>query len=213
MQLCSQNSIMITNAQLEHAISFKQYMDLAQEIINSTTPPAPYNEPKMFKYASDNVERMKRLVNNIAIEQKLYNLLSNNQQKMIWVVLTEPWCGDASQIVPALAAFADISEHISFKILLRDSNLEVMDAYLTNGGRSIPKLICLNAETGEELGTWGPRPQSIQKIVMEQKNDPTTSFGEKVRQIHAWYEENKTRDIQLEFIELLKQWNNIQWKI
>lgn len=200
---------MITKNELKPSISFQEYMQLTKSIIESKEPPLPYNDPKMMKYTMQNMERMNRVLNTLSIDQKLYNLLHNNQRNMVWVVLTEPWCGDASQIVPALAAFADVASNISFQILLSDTHSEIMDRYLTNGGRSIPKLVCFDENTWQEIGTWGPRPKSIQQIVTEQKNNPNLSFGEKVRQIHAWYEENKTRDIQLEFIELLKQWNNL----
>lgn len=201
---------MISILQLEQALSFQQYLDLTQQIIDNPTPAEPYNDEKMMKYTIDNMARMQKVLTNISIDQKLYNLLSTNERKMVWVVLTEPWCGDASQIVPALASFAAVSENITFKILLRDSNLEVMDNYLTNVGRSIPKFICIDEKSWKELGVWGPRPQSIQKIVMAQKDNPELTFAEKVKQIHAWYDENKTRDIQTEFIELLKQWNEVK---
>jgi hypothetical protein len=85
-----------------------------------------------------------------------------------------------------------------------------MDKYLTNGGRSIPKLICLKTETLEEIGTWGPRPAVIQQIVNENKDNPDLSFGEKVRMIHSWYETDKTITLQKEFIDLIKNWKDIR---
>jgi hypothetical protein len=200
---------MLRKSDIEEAISFQKYLELTENIISHPSPPPPYDEPKILKYTFDNWERMKRLMHTLSIEPKLYNLLRNNQRNMMWVVLSEPWCGDAAQIVPALAAFADVSSNISLRILLSDAHPQVMNQYLTEGSRSIPKLICIDSQTWEELGTWGPRPKYLQEMVMAQKDDPTLSFGEKVRQVHAWYEENKTRDIQVEFIELLKRWNNI----
>lgn len=200
---------MITKNDLNASISFQEYLQLTQNIIESKEPPPPYDAPKMMKYTIENMERMKKVLHTLSIDQKLYNLLHHNKRSMVWVVLTEPWCGDASQIVPALAAFAEINANISFKILLSDTHTQIMDRYLTNGSRSIPKLVCIDEKSWKEIGVWGPRPQNLQQIVLEQKNNPNLSFGEKVRQIHAWYEENKTRDIQLEFIELLKQWNNL----
>lgn len=201
---------MVTKEQLKTALNFQEYLDFTQHIIDNKTPAAPYDDSKMMQYAIDNLARMKHVLDTISIEKKLYNHLSNLQKKLVWVILTEPWCGDAAQTVPALAAFANISPNISFKILLRDSNLEVMDMYLTNGGRSIPKLVCIDKEKWQELGTWGPRPQTLQQRVLAQKENTELSFGEKVRQIQAWYEENKTHDLQLEFIDLLKQWNEVK---
>jgi hypothetical protein len=82
-----------------------------------------------------------------------------------------------------------------------------LSAYLTNGSRSIPKLICLRADTLEELGTWGPRPAALQKIVIENKDNPDMSFGAKVRMVHDWYGNDKTMSIQSEFIDLVKKWS------
>jgi hypothetical protein len=126
---------------------------------------------------------------------------------LIWLVLTEPWCGDASQVVPVLYTIASCSEHISFRILQSDAHPDVMSAYLTDGSRSIPKLICLKADTLEELGTWGPRPANLQKIVLENKDDASLSFGAKVRMVHDWYNEDKTASIQDEFIDLVRKWS------
>jgi hypothetical protein len=84
----------------------------------------------------------------------------------------------------------------------------VLDHYVTGGSRSIPKLICLRTDTLEEIGTWGPRPAVLQKIVMDNKDRTDISFGDKVRMIHAWYGEDMTRSIQEEFIDLVKIWNS-----
>lgn len=197
---------MISKTHLQSAISYAEYLQLTQNIIVNPNPTAPYDNEKMLSYTAQNLERMQRISNQISIDQKLYNLLNAVNEKWVWLILTEPWCGDAAQIVPALCAFAEVNENIDCKLLLRDLHTDVMDAFLTNGSKSIPKLICLKAENLEVIGTWGPRPLPIQKIVDAYKNDTTTTFGQKVRQIHQWYDENKTAAIQEEFIELLRMW-------
>ncbi len=197
---------MITAAQLQNSITYPEYIELTKSIIGNATPPAPYDDEKMLQYTKANLERMQRVSSNISMDQKLYNLLNSVTDKWIWVIITEPWCGDASQIVPALCAFAEVNENIETKLILRDSNLDLIDAYLTNGGRSIPKLICVNAGTLEEIGVWGPRPQEIQVMVDKFKSDTATSFGQKVRQIHQWYDDNKSAALQEEFIALLQDW-------
>ena len=197
---------MITAAQLQNSITYPEYIELTKSIIRNVSPPAPYHNEKMLKYTEANLERMQRVSNNIAIDQKLYNLLNAIANKWIWVIITEPWCGDASQIVPALCAFADVNSNIETKLILRDTNEDVMNAYLTNGSSSIPKLICLKADTLKEVGTWGPRPQEIQVMVDRFKSDTTTTFGQKVRQIHQWYDDNKSAALQEEFIALLQDW-------
>lgn len=200
---------MINPEFLNKAINFNDYLQLTRNIIEQAQPNPPYDNEKMKAYTAQNLERMERLNNNIVLDQKLYNLLSSITQKWVWVIITEPWCGDAAQIVPALSAFASVNDNIECKILLRDEHPELMNIYHTNGSKSIPKLICIDAERNIELGTWGPRPREIQIIVDQFKDDHSLTFGQKVRHIHQWYDENKTRAIQSEFVDLLQVWKGL----
>jgi hypothetical protein len=199
----------ITHEILQDSISYEAYINLTKEIVKSTNPPEMYRDDKMMRYTTDNLERMLQLNDTIEIQSKLYNELQQSTAKWIWVCITEPWCGDASQIVPILHLISTSSDRVEFKILLRDNHNNVMDNYLTNGGRSIPKLICLKADDLIEVGTWGPRPAILQEIVVDKLNDPSLSFGDKVRMVHSWYGENKGEAIQHEFIDLVHQWRNI----
>lgn len=71
----------------------------------------------------------------------------------VWLVLSEPWCGDAAQSVPVLAVMAQAAPAVELRLLLRDAHLDLMDRYLTAGGRSIPKLVAFHPHSGEELFT------------------------------------------------------------
>ncbi|AXF57558.1 thioredoxin family protein [Salicibibacter kimchii] len=80
------------------------------------------------------------------------------------IVLTEDWCGDAMVNVPILLHIAE-KTNMDVSMLLRDSNLELMDQYLTNGkSRSIPIFIFLD-ENGNEVAKWGPRAPEVQAKV------------------------------------------------
>ncbi|MFM2206182.1 MAG: hypothetical protein RL213_157 [Bacteroidota bacterium] len=128
--------------------------------------------------------------------------LAGIKGNIIWLVITEPWCGDSAQSLAALHALAEASGgKIDLRIFYRDSDTTLIDAFLTNGSRSIPKLIQLNAEL-EVTGTWGPRPQAAQELVLRLKSDPSTAanYGES---LHKWYAEDKTRSLQEELRLLL----------
>ncbi|MCS6818983.1 MAG: thioredoxin family protein [Chitinophagales bacterium] len=197
---------MLLNKVFPEGIDFEAYLAYTRSVLKSPNPQKPYDNPKILKYTEENLKRMEELMQNIALDKKLYHLLSANPRKLKWIVLTEPWCGDAAQIVPLLAAMANTSDNIFFTILLSDSHPDILDNYLTNGSRSIPKLICIDEQTNEELGTWGPRPQRLQQLVIENKNRTDIPFSEKVKMVHEWYNQNKTRDIQKEFIDLMMRW-------
>ena len=201
-------SSIITPSVLDLSISWAEYYAIAKSYVEAPDKPELYQNEKMLRYTAENIGRIDHILKTINIESKLYNALSSVTHDMIWLVLTEPWCGDASQVVPVLYTIASCTDHISFRIIQSDAHPEILDAFLTNGSRSIPKLICLKADSLEVLGTWGPRPAALQQIVQEQKDNPDLSFGAKVRMVHQWYAADATASIQEEFIDLIKQWND-----
>ncbi|TVT28726.1 thioredoxin family protein [Salinicoccus cyprini] len=80
------------------------------------------------------------------------------------IAITEDWCGDAMMNIPILLHLAEKS-HMQVRMILRDSNLELMDQYLTNGrSRSIPIFIFID-ENGQEVTYWGPRAEAVQNEV------------------------------------------------
>lgn len=198
---------MITRALLdEKAIDWQAYMQYTQRIVDGTLKPAMYQNEKTLKYTGTNLQRMQKTLNEMTIHQKLYNLLASLQEEWLWVVISEPWCGDASWGTPALYLLSTASENIEFKILLRDDNPDVMKQYTTNGSESIPKLICIRKKDFKELGYWGPRPEPLQQIVMAYKNNPQGEFKEMVRALHQWYQDDQWNTTQDELTLLVKQW-------
>ena len=83
------------------------------------------------------------------------------------LVVTEPWCGDSLAIFPVVAKlFAEAGGEI--RVIRRDEHTDLIDQYLTNGGRAIPIVIVLDEEFNERFH-WGPRPEPAQFIVTEHK--------------------------------------------
>ncbi len=198
----------ITPAHLAKAMPYAQYRNLIANLLENNQTTGPHQSASLIAYSRLNVHRMQRLEKTTELTEEILTALQTLSRKLIWLVLTEGWCGDASQNLPLIAMTAAASSgKIELKLLLRDENLEIMDAYLTNGGRSIPKLICLDAETLEELGTWGPRPAIIQARVMAHKANPQgISHEQLIETVHAWYAKDKTRQLQQEIAERLVEW-------
>ncbi|MFN8310640.1 MAG: thioredoxin family protein [Chitinophagales bacterium] len=190
---------------LNETLSWNQYLKLTEDIVNHEDRPEKYRDEKMLRYTTQNLERMKRISAHMTVDTKLYNALSRFTEPMTWMVLTEPWCGDASQSVPALQVLAACNENIRFCVLLSDSHQEVLAQFLTNGSYSIPKLVCLNAQN-EVIAVWGPRPKALQDIAMVKLKDPSLSFGQKVKLIHEWYDQDATKSLQEEFTAMVKSW-------
>ena len=202
------NSI-VTHAHLNKAINYTHYRELIDNLLAENKTTGTNHAPDMIDYTRLNMHRMLRMEKTIVLDDELVQLLLSVQTKMIWVVLTEAWCGDAAQNLPGIVKIADASPLIDVKLLLRDQNLDIMDKYLTNGGRSIPKLIALDADTLEELGTWGPRPEPAQHLVMEMKQQDLP-FKELAEKLHGWYAKDRSHTLQNEFKVLLRTWARLE---
>lgn len=199
----------ITREHLAKAMTYTQYRGLIDQLLAEHKTTGTNHSEEMVAYTRMNAQRMRRVEKTTVLDDELVDLMLSVQNKMIWVILTEAWCGDAAQTVPAIVKIAEASPLIEVKLLLRDENLEVMDAYLTNGGRSIPKLIVLDAETMEELGTWGPRPALAQELFLEMKAKEVP-YQEFVEQLHGWYGKDRSRSLLQEFKQLIREWARLQ---
>lgn len=197
---------LITRELINEAFTYRQYSELINKLLERGRTTGDNQSEEIIDYTRMNLKRMNRLDDQIGLNNSLKKELQEISTNWVWLVLTEGWCGDAAQNIPAINKMAKVSENIELKLILRDENPEIMDEYLTNGSRSIPKLICLDAESLEEIGTWGPRPQSIQEKAMEWKEDPEISKEEWAEKLHKWYADNKTREQQEEFEKLIKEW-------
>ena len=161
---------------------------------------------KIKEYINLNQRRMTRVEKTYKISPELVEQVKKLKHKTYWLILTEHWCGDASQTLPALAAIAELSGgKIEMKLVYRDQNDALMSAYLTNGTRSIPRLIQLD-EHLNVTSIWGPRPSVAQKLVKELKSNPATAAGY-ANELHLWYAKNKQQDLEKEVAQLIYRAN------
>jgi len=198
----------ITPSVVDEGMSYEEYRQMIDDLLENDKTTGSNHSDEMIEYTRLNVHRMNRLDKRVKLSDSLKEKLEEIDEDLVWLVLTEAWCGDAAQNVPVIAKMADQSKNISLKLILRDQHLDIMDEHLTNGGHSIPKLVCLDANSLEEMGEWGPRPAILQEKAMEWKDDPELSKKEWAEKLHKWYADNKTEEIQSEFEELIPQWQN-----
>lgn len=186
-------------------MSYEKYYILIKGLLQEGKTTGNDQSDRYLKYAKLNFQRMKRVYRTTTVQEDLKNAINNIAKNQIWIVLTEGWCGDAAQSLPAIAKIAELSEKIDLHILLRDENTNIMDAYLTNGSRSIPKLIAIDKITSRELFTWGPRPKEIQEMFIEHNTNPTASDGEFNEHLHRKYTLDKTHSLQEEILGILNR--------
>jgi len=189
---------------LEKGMSYEEYVVATiDEIENTNSSDLSEEKLKGFNFKSLNLKRSSRITGTYEINAELKNILEKVTEPQLWMIITENWCGDSAQNLPYITAFTRENSLISLKILLRDSNPDIMDQYLTNGTRSIPKLIAFN-KGGEELFRWGPRPQAAVKLINQWKEEGLQK-QEWMEKLHLWYSRNKGSEIEKEFVELIKK--------
>ena len=168
---------------------------------NRTT--GPKQSESLSHYTKLNLARMQRLNKKAEIHDSLREAVDQVDIPQTWYILTEAWCGDAAQNLPTIVAASLSNPLITVRLLLRDENPELMDEYLTNGGRSIPKLIAVDEDLNE-IFTWGPRPAGAQELLRAYKANPGKSYSEFSEDIQRWYIADKTASLQNELQELLE---------
>ena len=185
---------------LEKGIGYNQYkQQMAKDLALNA-------DPKIKEYISLNQHRMQRVEKTYEPGAAIIEQLKALKRKTYWLVLTEHWCGDASQILPVFNALEELSEgKIEMKLVYRDLNPELMDAYLTNGTRSIPKLVQLE-EHLNVTAVWGPRPTIAQNLVKKLKSNPATA-ADYTTGLHLWYGKDKQQSLETEISKLLLRAN------
>ncbi len=195
----------ISKAHLQKAISYAEYRKMIDALMADGKTTGENHSENMIHYTKMNIQRMNRVEKTVELSDETLEALKGIDTKMVWVVLTEAWCGDAAQNIPVLAKMADASDNIELMLLLRDENLDVMDEYLTNGGRSIPKLVGLDAGSMDERFVWGPRPEPAQEMMNEFKANPDgRTKQDLVIEIQKWYAKDRGLTMQKELVNLLK---------
>jgi hypothetical protein len=183
-------------------MSYKEYRQLLMDLLAEGKTTGDNQSPEMIQYAKLNLQRMKRVEKTFRPIDELMALQCKPVEAVHWLVMTEGWCGDAAQTTAAMAAMAELLDGVDIKYLLRDQHLELIDQFLTRGGRAIPLIIFLDADF-KLLGRWGARPAELQALIDQMRTEGKLSFGQMVEQVHLWYAEDKTLSTQKEIAEVL----------
>lgn len=183
-------------------MDFQTYQQYFQSILQNPEPAAPYNKPAYIEYTKLNWARMNRWLKQAVISDQLHHSVTTIDKPQKWIIITEPWCGDAAHSVPILHKISLLNPLINVEYQLRDSEPFLINAYMTNGGKSIPKLI-VRDEQGVDLVTWGPRPRNAQ-LIYSRLVAEKTEFSVISTELQKWYNEFASTELQAELTELLQ---------
>ena len=183
-------------------MNWETYLNEFDKILNNENPPAPYDDAAYLDYTKLNNARLRRWAKTNPITEDTKNAMSKIDTPQNWVVITEPWCGDAAHILPILHQMATLNSNIKFTLQLRDTDSEIAH-YLTNGTKSIPLLI-VRDEAGNDIFCWGPRPANAQIVYDDLKNS-NADFDTIKEALQKFYNQDKAISIQQEVVELLQK--------
>ncbi|WPR72455.1 thioredoxin family protein [Flavobacterium sp. NG2] len=190
--------------------SYLEYRKLVSDLLTEQKSTGLEQTEALTQYSKLNDTRMSRLDKTIKIIPECSVHLETLKKEYIWVVLSEGWCGDAAQIVPILHKMALVSNgKIDLKIVLRDENDALMNLFLTNNTRSIPKLIIIDKETTSVLGDWGPRPEGALDLIKEYKKKYGEINEEAKTELQLWYLHDKGVSVQKEITAMMASFDHL----
>ena len=197
---------LVTKA-FKNAMTYAAYRLLVENHAESFTSTGHTQTEALSNYTVLNYRRMKRWDKTLRFTEEQQKLITELDRPLNWLVITESWCGDAPPAVAVMQKIAELQPAIDLKLVLRDENPQLMYAFLTNGSKSIPKLIIQDPKDDSVLMDWCSRSQAAQKLVddFKEENDVVTAtFKESLQQ---WYNQDKGKSVVKELAEILSVLN------
>lgn len=183
--------ISLVKENISKGINYQDYRALVAQHVEKGTSTGPHQSEELSNYTLLNHSRMKRLDKTTKVSETLEKKYRDYKVEVTWLVITESWCGDAAQNLPVINKLAELNSGIDLKMVSRDDNPELMDEFLTNGARAIPKLIAFDHKKEEVIGLWGPRPTIATEMVAAYKKEHGTLTPEFKKDLQIWYNKDK----------------------
>jgi hypothetical protein len=152
-------------------------------------------------YLSLNRVRFNRNYKTFKASEEFVKVSQRVSKPTHWIIITEPWCGDAAQSVPVLLRLLEHIPSASYSLSLRDQG-SLIDQYLTNGGKGIPKVI-VRDDQGNDLMVWGPRTHQAQELFNGLKAQGV-ELHVLHESLHGWYAKDQGKSLEYEFLALVQ---------
>ena len=195
--------VSIIQSALQNSHSYSEYRIIVSKLISEGKSTGNEQSADLLHYSELNEVRMKRLEKTLKLDAELEKTLQNIASKQTWLIISEGWCGDAAQILPIIKLMSEAFENIALKLVFRDENEELMNLFLTNGAKSIPKLLILD-ENLNLINHWGPRPEAAKNLILDYKAkngivDETAKIA-----LQKWYLDDKGISTMKEIVAVLQ---------
>jgi len=203
MEVLEKNKLEIVQEYISKGMDYSRYLELVRQLVKIEKTTGSIQSEALINYTKLGDRRMVRWEKTFKVPEGIQQKLETLDKELVFLVLTESWCGDAAASLPIINKIAEASPNITLKVVLRDESLDLMDAFLTNGARSIPKLIVLDESNDEIIGEWGPRPSIATQMVKDYKKEHGKLTDEFKQGLQVWYNKNKGQNILEDIVDLL----------
>lgn len=194
----------IISKSVRKSISYPQYRAEVEALVANNSTSGNEKTEALIDYTMLNDRRMRRWDKTVKVSEEVKAKVAAYKNNVTWLVQTESWCGDAAHVIPVINKIAELSDHIELKLVYRDENETLMRAFLTNGAKSIPKLIMIDNHSGEVLDTFGPRPSDATQLVLDYKAEHGVLTPEFKEELQHWYNADKGQNTINDLLKLLK---------
>lgn len=194
----------IISTVLNNSHSYSDYRKIIIDLLSLGKSSGNEQSDDLTQFSTLNETRMHRLDKTISISDNNIQKLNTLKNNYIWLVIAEGWCGDAAQIVPILNKMDLLAHTIEMKIVFRDENPELMNLFLSNGTKAIPKLIILDKKSLNVEANWGPRPKGALELIANYKEKQGKIDANAKTELQLWYLHDKGISTQTEVTELMQ---------
>ncbi|TQD38553.1 thioredoxin family protein [Haloflavibacter putidus] len=176
---------------LKKSMTYEEFQNMVAKLYEDGKVTGDEQTEDLMNYTELNLRRIKRWNKTLKVNEPEREVFENNGREVYWIVIAEGWCGDVAHSLPVINKAAELNEKIDLRIVLRDKNVSLMDHFLTNGARSIPKLLMVDKETLEVLNVWGERPAPAKKLIKDYKQEHGKVDNYIKEELQRWYNTDK----------------------
>ena len=188
----------------QNAMDYETYKALIRDLVQHKKTTGSDTSEEKIALTKLNASRLKRLDKTLSISETSAEHFRNIPTQQTWLLIAENWCADAVQTIPVLHKITSITPKLDLKIVLRDESEELMTQFLTNGARSIPKLIILDKDH-KVIDTWGPRSKNATELVVNYKKEHGVIDDTFKKNLQVWYNQDLGKSIVDDLVGLTTQ--------
>src|SRR5210317_515461 len=121
----------LISTSIKNSISYTEYRQLVEQLVSEESTTGELISDDLINYTKLNDRRMRRWDKTVKVSSEHETMIKSFDKPTTWLVITESWCGDAAHVVPVINKVAELNDNIEYRVVLRDENEALMNAFLT----------------------------------------------------------------------------------